>query len=78
MRFSSTDLTTNEFDPRMQSPISYFLFQLNDMEMLADLVASTFVNDPLRRQRVLEEVSLNRRLRLLIQYLHDEIGSAVA
>jgi hypothetical protein len=44
--------------------------------MLADLVASTLVNDPLRRQCVLEEVSLNRRLRLLIQYLHDEIGSA--
>ena len=52
------------------------LAQLADPEMLADLVASTFVNDPLRRQRMLEEPSLNQRLRLLITYLHDEIGSA--
>jgi hypothetical protein len=44
--------------------------------MLADLVASTFVDDPLRRQRMLEESSLNQRLRLLITYLQDEIGSA--
>ena len=43
--------------------------------MLADLVASTFVEDPLRRQRMLEESSLNQRLRLLITYLQDEIGS---
>jgi hypothetical protein len=46
--------------------------------MLADLVASTFVSDPLRRQRVLEELSVNQRLRLIIQYLLDEIGSAAA
>jgi hypothetical protein len=46
--------------------------------MLADLMASTFVNDPLRRQRVLEESSLNQRLRLLIAYLRDEIGNAAA
>jgi len=52
------------------------LSQLGDPEMLADLVASTFVNDPLRRQRMLEESSVNQRLRLLITYLHDEIGSA--
>jgi hypothetical protein len=40
--------------------------------MLADLMASTFVNDPLRRQRVLEELDLNQRLRLVIQYLREE------
>jgi len=49
---------------------------LSDLEMLADLMASTFINDPLRRQHVLEEPSLNQRLRLVIQYLLDEIGSA--
>src|SRR5437762_11377919 len=53
-----------------------YLTQLGDLEMLADLVASTFVDDPLRRQRMLEESSLNQRLRLLITYLQDEIGSA--
>ena len=46
--------------------------------MLCDLVASTFVDDPLRRQRILEEYSLNERLRLLITFLQDEIGSPAA
>ena len=55
-----------------------YLSDLNDVEMLADLMASTFVNDPLRRQQVLEELVLNQRLRLLIQYLREEIGSAAA
>jgi hypothetical protein len=36
------------------------------------------VNDPLHRQRILEELSTNRRLRLLIQYLREENGSAAA
>jgi hypothetical protein len=36
-------------------------------------MASTFVSDPLRRQRVLEELSVNQRLRLVIQYLHEEM-----
>jgi hypothetical protein len=55
-----------------------YLSDLNDMEMLADLMASTFINDPLRRQQVLEELVLNQRLRLVIQYLGEEIGSAAA
>ncbi len=55
--------------------VDRYLSDLNDMEMLADLMASTFVNDPLRRQHVLEELVLNQRLRLLIQYLREEIGS---
>jgi Lon protease-like protein len=55
-----------------------YLSDLNDVEMLADLMASTFVNDPLRRQQVLEELVLNQRLRLLIQYLREEIGTATA
>jgi Lon protease-like protein len=58
--------------------VDRYLSDLNDMEMLADLMASTFVNDPLRRQHVLEELLLNQRLRLLIQYLREEIGSAAA
>jgi Lon protease-like protein len=58
--------------------VDRYLTQLGDLEMLADLVASTFVNDPLRRQKMLEETSLNQRLRLLITFLQDEIGSAAA
>jgi len=58
--------------------VDRYLAQLGDLEMLADLVASTFVDDPLRRQRMLEEPSVNQRLRLLIRSLQDEIGSAAA
>ena len=58
--------------------VDKYLSHLTDMEMLADLMAATFVNDPLRRQHLLEELSLNRRLRLLIQYLREETGSAAA
>jgi ATP-dependent Lon protease len=61
---------------KCQQKVGRYLAQLGDLEMLADLVASTFVDDPLRRQRMLEESSLNQRLRLLITYLQDEIGSA--
>ena len=63
--------------PRQLPPkLDRYLSDLSDPAMLADLVASTFVSDPLRRQRVLEELSVNHRLRLIIQYLLDEIGSA--
>lgn len=55
-----------------------YLAELRDLEMLADLMTSTFINDPLRRQRVLEERSINQRLRSLIRYLSDEIGNAAA
>lgn len=58
--------------------VDRYLAQLGDIEMLADLVASTFVDDPLRRQQMLEEQSVNQRLRLLITFLQDEIGSAAA
>src|SRR5436853_2972177 len=61
---------------RLPPKVDRYLAQLGDLEMLADLVASTFVDDPLRRQSMLEESSLNQRLRLLITYLQDEIGSA--
>jgi Lon protease-like protein len=63
---------------RLPPKVDRYLAQLDDVEMLADLVASTFVDDPLRRQQMLEETSINQRLRLLITFLQDEIGSAAA
>jgi ATP-dependent Lon protease len=66
-------------DRRQLPPkLDRYLSELRDLEMLADLIASTFVSDPLRRQRLLEEGSLNQRLRFLIRYLRDEIGNAAA
>jgi Lon protease-like protein len=63
---------------QLPEKVDKYLSHLSDMEMLADLMAATFINDPLRRQQLLEELSLNQRLRLLIQYLREEIGSAAA
>jgi Lon protease-like protein len=63
---------------QLPAKVDQYLSDLGDPEMLADLVASTFISDALRRQRVLEELSVNQRLRLVIQYLRDESGSAAA
>ena len=65
---------------RRQLPdrIDRYLSDLSNPEMLADLMAATFINDPLRRQQVLEELSLDQRLRLVIQYLREEGGAAAA
>ena len=63
---------------QLPAKLDRYLSELRDLEMLADLRPSTFVNDPLRRQRLLEERSLNQRLRFLIRYLRDEIGNAAA
>src|SRR5437588_12740692 len=63
---------------QLPEKVDQYLSDLGDPEMLADLVASTFINDALSRQRVLEELSVNQRLRLVIQYLREESGSAAA
>jgi len=63
---------------QLPAKVDQYLSELRDLEMLADLMASTFVSDQLRRQRLLEERSLNQRLRFLIRYLRDEIGNAAA
>ena len=63
---------------QLPEKVDRYLSHLGDTEMLADLMAATFINDPLRRQEVLEELSLNQRLRLVIQYLREETGRAAA
>lgn len=62
---------------QLPEKVDQYLSDLSDPEMLADLMAATFVSDPLRRQELLEELSVTRRLRLLIQYLREETGDAV-
>ena len=58
--------------------VDRYLADLTDPEMLADLMAATFVSDPFRRQQLLEELSVPQRLRLVIRYLNEESGSAAA
>ena len=82
-----TDALANkysEFYTRLKSSertlpekIDHYLGEMSDPEMVADLIASTFVTDVTRRQQLLEELDLNQRLRLLIQYLREENGSGV-
>jgi ATP-dependent Lon protease len=63
---------------QLPDKVEKYLSHLTDMEMLADLMAATFITDAIRRQQLLEELSLNKRLRLVIQYLREETGSAAA
>jgi len=56
----------------LPAKIDTYLNEMSDPEMLADLIASTFISDPARRQNLLEELDLNLRLRLLIQFLREE------
>src|SRR3954469_7215029 len=61
---------------QLPEKVDKYLSHLDDMEMLADLMAATFITDPQRRQQLLEELSLTQRLRLVLQYLREESGSA--
>ncbi len=54
--------------------VDRYLADLNDPGMLADLMAATFVSDPLRRQALLEELSVNQRLRLVIRCLREALA----
>ncbi len=45
------------------------LRHVTNPELLADLVTQTFVRDPAHQQRLLEEVSVSGRMRLLIRFL---------
>ncbi|MBV9008186.1 MAG: LON peptidase substrate-binding domain-containing protein [Verrucomicrobia bacterium] len=63
---------------KLPAKIDKYVTGMTDLAMLADLMASTFIVDPLRRQQILEELDLNNRLRLVIQYLREESGTAAA
>jgi ATP-dependent Lon protease len=63
---------------QLPTKIDRYVTDMTDLAMLADLMASTFIEDPVRRQQVLEELDLKTRLRLVIQYLRDETGNAAA
>jgi Lon protease-like protein len=63
---------------QLPAKIDRYVTDMTDLAMLADLMASTFIEDAVRRQRVLEELDLNARLRMVIQYLREEAGNAAA
>ena len=56
--------------------VDRYLSDLTDPEMLADLMAATFISDASRRQQLLEEPSVTERLRLVIQFLREETDRA--
>jgi Lon protease-like protein len=65
-----------ELGRQLPKKIDRYVTDMTDFAMLADLMASTFIEDPTRRQQVLEELDLNTRLRLVIRYLREETGNA--
>ena len=44
---------------QLPTKIDRYVTDMTDLAMLADLMASTFIEDPVRRQQVLEELDLN-------------------
>ena len=44
-------------------------------ELLADIVTQTFVRDPVRQQRLIEEASVSERMRILIRYLETQAAA---
>ena len=65
-----------ESGAELPNQLDMFLSHLTDPGLLADLVAHTFVADPVARQRLLEEPDVAARLRLLIRCLTAVPGSA--
>lgn len=55
--------------------IETYLGQIAEPGMLADVVANTFVAGSRERQRLLEQTSEDKRLRLLVRYLLRELRS---
>ena len=58
-------------DPALPSlqEVKNFLQHLDDLHSFVDLLSGCFIRDPLQRQKLLEEVSLTERLRLLLDLL---------
>ena len=61
-----------ESGAELPNQLDAFLSHLTDPGLLADLVAHTFVGDPLARQQLLEEADVAARLRLLISCLTSD------
>jgi len=58
--------------------IDRYVTDMTDLAMLADLMASTFIDESGAPSTSPRELDLNARLRLVIQYLRDETGNAAA
>jgi Lon protease-like protein len=58
-------------DPEVQEKLGGQLGQITDPAVLGDLVAHTFLRDPLRQQEVLEERDLARRLGTVLRHLEE-------
>jgi Lon protease-like protein len=58
---------------QLPGQLGTFLSHLTNLDMLADLVAHTFISDPFQRQELLEEPLIPARLRLLIKFLAAEL-----
>jgi Lon protease-like protein len=62
-------------DQGMTENIESFLFKMKDHDQLADAVAHSLVQAPLRRQQILEEPRLLERLKLVAAHLDAETAN---
>jgi len=59
-------------DPAVQEKLSEQLEQIEDPAVLGDLLAHTFLRDPLSQQEVLEERDLAKRLTMVLRLLNAQ------
>jgi len=60
----------------VESGMDQQLAKIQDPELLADIIAQTFLSDAERRQEVFEELHVGQRMELLARHLEDEAGAA--
>ena len=56
----------------IDSSVDENLSKLRDPEAFADLIAHSFISDPMKRQELLEELNVRFRLNLLLEHLENE------
>jgi len=60
----------------MEAGIDQQLAKIQDPDLLADIIAQTFLRDATRRQQVFEELHVGRRMELLARHLEAESDAA--
>ena len=60
----------------MEPGIDEQLAKIHDPEILADIIAQTFLTDAERRQEVFEQLHVGNRMALLLRYLEAELDAS--
>src|SRR6266481_129549 len=75
LRTSREEPKTDEEGPKFSpKEVLHYLESLPDADQVADLVSCALLPGPMERQKILETVELEKRLKTLIHFLMDEIA----